>query len=103
MTSKEETPPADAGRGLSEGLGLLPEPDVPLVRGGCYTEALVLKIVAEKVAAERERWAAICRGVMAEHGGDPAGQLVDYGNRDRLVAQCQAAGASQVLIRGLGA
>lgn len=57
----------------------------------------------QAVRNERERWATICRGVMAEHGGDPAGQLVAYGNRDRLLAQCQAAGASQVLIRGLGA
>ena len=41
-------------------LGLLPEPDVPIVRGGCYTEALVRKIVVEKVAAERERCAKLC-------------------------------------------
>lgn len=69
-----------------------------------YTRTdLVAERVAAAVAAERERWAAICRGVMAEHGGDPAGQMVAYGNRNRLLAQCQAAGASQVLIRGLGA
>lgn len=53
--------------------------------------------VSAAVAAERERWEAICRAVIAEHGGDPGGQLLAYGDRERLVAQCQAAGASQVL------
>lgn len=46
---------AKEGR-MSDELSPLPEPDVPLVHGGCYTEALVRKIVSEKVFAERERW-----------------------------------------------
>ena len=44
--------------------GAMPKPDVPLVRGGCYTEALVRKIVAEKVAAERERCAKLCEALV---------------------------------------
>ena len=65
----------------------------PTTDGGPWEPLYDQLGLAAAVAAEGERWAAICRGVMAEHGGDPAGQMVDYGNRDRLLAQCQAAGA----------
>lgn len=41
-------------------LGPLPEPDVPLVRGGCYTAALVRQIVEERVAAERALYEQVC-------------------------------------------
>jgi hypothetical protein len=61
MMSNEETPPADAGRGLSEGLGLAPEREgqprfytavgpVP-EEGHWYSPAAV----RELLAAERER------------------------------------------------
>lgn len=53
---------------LSERVGPLPAPDVPLVRGGCYTEALVQKIVAEKVAAERD--CRTCKNWTPHHRSD---------------------------------
>lgn len=68
MSTTDDTNAARRGSGSNDQLGPLPEPDVPLVRGGCYTEALVKKIVAEKVAAERERWRQALTDAMEEGG-----------------------------------
>lgn len=55
MTEKTTADPGAVGSQVQRPVRPLPAPDVPLVRGGCYTAELVRQIVAYEVAAERER------------------------------------------------
>ena len=71
--------------------------DMAGMRAG-YT-ALQDLFTSARTAGRREALeeaAKACNNVIAEHGGDPAGRLLSN-DRDTLIRQCQAAGASQCL------
>lgn len=73
MTQPEASPSnnADAGRGLSEGLGPLPEPDMLRGADEDYYSAEAMKAERQRcyalgMAAERERCAKLCEEVESQ-------------------------------------